>query len=112
MAILLHFCHNVITNISKEVISLKLMKKLVFPGPYQIEFQQQSLPVISTNQVLVATDYSLISPGTELALYTGTHTGLSNPNNSWAKYPFSPGYAIVGRVIAVGSEITEFHHHL
>jgi Threonine dehydrogenase and related Zn-dependent dehydrogenases len=84
-----------------------LATKLVFPGPYQIEFQQQSLQEIDSNQVIVATDYSLISPGTELALYTGTHTGLANPNNSWAKYPFSPGYAIAGTVTAIGAEVTD-----
>ncbi|GLX66968.1 zinc-dependent alcohol dehydrogenase [Paenibacillus glycanilyticus] len=86
---------------------MTIATKLVFPGPYQIEFQQETLQEIGSKQVTVATEYSLISPGTELALYTGTHTGLANPHNRWAKYPFSPGYAIAGTVTAIGGEVTD-----
>jgi 2-desacetyl-2-hydroxyethyl bacteriochlorophyllide A dehydrogenase len=45
-------------------------------------------------------DFSAISPGTELANYAGDQTLFPNPN----RYPFHPGYAAVGEVIAAGEE--------
>jgi len=64
--------------------------------------------VLESKELLVECIYSLISPGTELAIFTGTHPGIKNPNNEFAKYPFFPGYAAVGKVIAVGSEVRDF----
>ncbi|BFT74634.1 zinc-binding dehydrogenase [Paenibacillus sp. P36] len=83
-------------------------RTVIFPEAYQVEWKQSPLPELDENQLLVKTAFSLISPGTELALYTGTHTGLLNPGNTWAKYPFTPGYAVVGSVEAVGANITDF----
>lgn len=62
---------------------------------------------IRDDEVLIETLRTLISPGTELALYTGTHVGFKDPNNLWAKYPHHPGYISVGRVIKVGKDVTE-----
>lgn len=58
-------------------------------------------------EILVETLSSLISPGTELNLFTGRHSGISDPQNKWAKYPFYPGYASCGEVKAVGEGVTE-----
>ena len=80
--------------------------KIVFPESYAIELQPEShVPVPHDNEFVLETHYSLISPGTELALYTGTHIGLKNPHNTWAQYPFHPGYAAVGRIVAHGSDV-------
>ncbi len=80
--------------------------KIVFPAAYAVEFVPQSaVPVPGDDEVVLETRYSLISPGTELALYRGTHIGLNDPGNSWAKYPFSPGYASVGRIKAQGVRV-------
>lgn len=68
-----------------------------------IEFQKTPLDC-GEKQLLVRNTYSLISPGTELALYTGTHVGFSDPDIAWAKYPIQPGYASVG-------VIEESHSH-
>jgi len=57
-------------------------------------------------EVLVETLKTLISPGTELALYTGTHVGFKDPNNRWAKYPHYPGYMSIGRVIKNGKNVS------
>ncbi|MDB5084189.1 MAG: dehydrogenase [Bacilli bacterium] len=82
--------------------------KVLFNGPNQTAFDQFDLSTdLSEDGVLVRTQYSLISPGTELAIYTGTHIGIPDPNNTFAKYPFSPGYASVGEVVAVGDAVTE-----
>lgn len=83
---------------------------VVFRAPFQLEFEEKELNPgrLADNQVLVRAVYSLISPGTELALYTGTHVGLPDPSNTFAKFPFFPGYASVGEVVARGSAVQEF----
>jgi threonine dehydrogenase-like Zn-dependent dehydrogenase len=80
-----------------------------FPAAYQVEMEEA--PVAAQpgpKQLLVKTLYSLISPGTELAMYTQTHIGFSDPTNTYAKYPFYPGYTAVGRIEAAGSEVQGF----
>lgn len=84
------------------------LRQIVFPKPYVVEVREEPLPSVGADQLLVKTEYSLISPGTELALYMGTHAGIPDPNNIWAKYPFSPGYAVVGRIEAAGEGIQDF----
>jgi 2-desacetyl-2-hydroxyethyl bacteriochlorophyllide A dehydrogenase len=49
----------------------------------------------------------LISVGTELALYTGTHIGFTLPEPPFPMMPQRPGYAMVGRVTAVGDEVED-----
>lgn len=83
-------------------------KKLLFPEPYRVQYEIGAVPEPGTNQLLVKTEFSLISPGTELAFYMGTHTGISDPANTWAKYPFFPGYAVTGHVEAAGKGIRDF----
>jgi 2-desacetyl-2-hydroxyethyl bacteriochlorophyllide A dehydrogenase len=80
-------------------------RRIVFPGPFQVEYEHSTIEALASDEVLIQTEYSLISPGTELALYTGTHVDLPNPNNKFAKFPFYPGYASVGIVTAVGSGV-------
>lgn len=58
--------------------------------------------------LLIRCLYSLISAGTELAMYTHTHIGFADPANTYAQYPFYPGYTAVGQVEAVGSEVKGF----
>lgn len=60
------------------------------------------------NEVLVRATRTLVSPGTEMSLWCGTHAQLTDPANRWAKYPFRSGYCAVGIVEAVGDNITEF----
>lgn len=76
---------------------------LVFSSAFTAEFQTRELPSPRENEVTVQNRYSLISPGTELALYTGSHVGFSDPEITWARYPIEPGYASVGEVIESGS---------
>lgn len=86
-----------------------LQKQILFKGPFELDYETNQLDVhLDENGVLIRTEYSLISPGTELALYTGTHVGLPDPNNTFAKYPFYPGYSVVGRVVAVGANVKGF----
>ncbi|TJY44124.1 zinc-binding alcohol dehydrogenase [Cohnella pontilimi] len=86
----------------------KLMgRRLVFPEAFQCTFESSEwMPsAVPDDSVLIRNDFSLISPGTELALYTGTHIDIDNLLNTWAKLPFYPGYASVGEVIAIGRSV-------
>jgi 2-desacetyl-2-hydroxyethyl bacteriochlorophyllide A dehydrogenase len=87
---------------------MDISQKIIFSAPYQADVLQHPIPQLAANQIRIKTLYSLISPGTELAMYTGTHTGISNPANNWAKFPFMPGYALVGVVEELGAEIQQF----
>lgn len=73
--------------------------------PYKVEIREVDLPNPAPNQILVECEASAISAGTELAVYTGSHQWLKDPNMPDWKFPFRPGYSAAGRVIAVGSEI-------
>jgi 2-desacetyl-2-hydroxyethyl bacteriochlorophyllide A dehydrogenase len=48
----------------------------------------------------------LVSAGTEIAVYSGTHVGFATPGASYPRLPFNPGYASAGTVEAVGSAVT------
>ncbi|SEN87361.1 zinc-binding alcohol dehydrogenase [Paenibacillus sp. OV219] len=86
-------------------MTMRHITKLRFPGPYSVQYEESSFESsqLGERDVLVETQYSLISPGTELALYTGTHIDLPNPANRFAKFPFHPGYSTVGEVIEAGA---------
>ncbi|MDQ3814054.1 MAG: zinc-binding dehydrogenase [Armatimonadota bacterium] len=84
--------------------------RVVFRAPFEVALEScgnvAGTP-LGPNEIVLATRCSLISPGTELAFYTGTHVGLADPANTWAKYPFYPGYAAVGEVAGVGEEVRD-----
>ncbi|TVS20933.1 MAG: hypothetical protein EA424_01470 [Planctomycetaceae bacterium] len=71
---------------------------LVFHAQNTVRLEQCSKPVGADGQLLVRNAFSMISPGTELSLFTGAHVGFSDPEITWARYPLEPGYAAVGRV--------------
>jgi 2-desacetyl-2-hydroxyethyl bacteriochlorophyllide A dehydrogenase len=74
----------------------------VLVEPYKVEIREVELPEPGPGQVLVRTEASFVSPGTELAVYTGTHQWLQDPNLPDWKFPFRPGYSAAGEVAAVG----------
>lgn len=83
-------------------------KGLLFPDKMQVEVEDFDLPeTLQSNQILVENLFGLISPGTELAMFTQTHVGFSMPDFGYASYPFRPGYATVGRAIDVGTEVVD-----
>src|SRR5437667_2183325 len=73
--------------------------------PYRVEVREAELPPPAPNQVLVQTGVSAVSAGTELAVWTGTHQWLKDPNLPDWKFPFRPGYSAAGTVVAVGSAV-------
>src|SRR2546423_5739659 len=80
-------------------------RQAVIREPFQVEVREVELPPPAPNQILVQTEASAVSPGTELAVWTGTHQWLRDPNLPDWKFPFRPGYSAAGTVAAVGSEV-------
>src|SRR6266700_2143806 len=78
----------------------------VIVEPYRVEVREVELPPPAANQILVQTEASAVSAGTELAVYTGTHQWLKDPTLPDWKFPFRPGYSAAGTIVEVGSVIT------
>lgn len=83
-------------------------RQAVVVKPYETGVREVELPPPAANQILVATEASAISAGTELAVYTGTHQWLLDPNLPDWKFPFRPGYSAAGTVVAVGTDIKDW----
>lgn len=71
---------------------------IVFTGVNQVSLQGVEIPAPEAGEVLLEALYTLISPGTELRCRAGKQEG--------AAFPFIPGYAFTGRVIACGAGTT------
>src|SRR5204862_3675614 len=84
------------------------VRQAVIREPFQVEVREVDLPAPQPNQVLVAAEWSCVSAGTELAVWTGTHQWLKDPNLPDWKFPFRPGYSAAGTVVAVGADIQGF----
>jgi 2-desacetyl-2-hydroxyethyl bacteriochlorophyllide A dehydrogenase len=71
-------------------------------GPRDLVFEQEELDAaaIGPDEIVVATEFSAVSPGTELAAYAGLPPLRPGP-----AYPRNQGYCNCGRVIAVGSNV-------
>ena len=64
-----------------------------------VQIDEAALP---PDQVLVKTEYSAVSAGTECAWISG------NSNNPGYHFPFYPGYSAVGHVVRVGKDVKNF----
>jgi 2-desacetyl-2-hydroxyethyl bacteriochlorophyllide A dehydrogenase len=82
------------------------IRQAVIREPFQVEVREVGLPAPAANQILVATEVSAVSAGTELAVYTGTHQWLKDPNLPDWKFPFRSGYSAAGTIAAVGKDVT------
>jgi 2-desacetyl-2-hydroxyethyl bacteriochlorophyllide A dehydrogenase len=83
-------------------------RQVVLLGPAAVEVREVELPAPAPNQILVKTEASVVSAGTELAVYTGTHQWLKDPTLPDWKFPFRPGYSAAGEVVAVGSAVADW----
>ena len=75
-------------------------QRVVWPSRAKVEVETFEVPSISDDEVLVATECTLISPGTERAFLLGLP-------NARGRYPSRPGYSNIGKVIAIGKHVTE-----
>jgi 2-desacetyl-2-hydroxyethyl bacteriochlorophyllide A dehydrogenase len=82
------------------------VETLVFPAPDVCEIVESELaPDLGPHEVLIRNRLGLISPGTELAMFRGTHPGFGVAGHH-AQYPYFPGYAGVGTVVGAGARVT------
>ncbi len=81
------------------------VRQVTLVEPRKVEVREVDLPGPAPHQILVETEVSAISAGTELAVYTGTHQWLHDPNLPDWKFPFRPGYSAAGRILEVGADI-------
>lgn len=79
-------------------------RQAVITEPFKTTVREVDIPDPGPNQILIAAEYSAISAGTELAVYTGTHQWLKDPNLPDWKFPFRSGYSAAGRVLKVGKD--------
>jgi 2-desacetyl-2-hydroxyethyl bacteriochlorophyllide A dehydrogenase len=84
-------------------------RQVVILEPGRVDVREVELPSPGPNQIMVATEASAVSAGTELAVYTGTHQWLKDPSLPDWKFPFRPGYSAAGKVVAVGPGIKDWH---
>jgi bacteriochlorophyllide a dehydrogenase len=69
-------------------------RAILFTAPHQVSLETIEIPNPETDEILIKSLYSLVSPGTELRCRAGKQEGVV--------FPFIPGYTMVGRVIARG----------
>jgi len=79
-------------------------RQAVITEPFKTSVREVELADPAPNQILIAAEYSAISAGTELAVYTGTHQWLKDPNLPDWKFPFRSGYSAAGHVLKVGKD--------
>ncbi|MCX5734731.1 MAG: zinc-binding alcohol dehydrogenase [candidate division NC10 bacterium] len=80
--------------------------RLLFPEINRTAWEEFEIPETPAAHSVVARSIcSLVSPGTELAIYTGAHMGFSLPEPPFPLIPHRPGYALVGVVEALGSAV-------
>ena len=82
-------------------------RRLFCSAVREVEWRPFEVPDIpEPHHVVIKAACSLISAGTELAIYSGSHIGFTIPNPpEWLKFPIGQGYAMAGTVEAVGSEV-------
>lgn len=84
-----------------------------FEKPFCVSVREETLPTCAPDQVLVQTIVSAISAGTELLFYRGQVPATMTVDATipalaeTMRYPLQYGYACVGRVVEIGSQISD-----
>ena len=83
------------------------IREVVVTGQNRVELQTTKIDAsaLAANELLIDTEYTFISSGTELANYTGREPKVFQ-KGSWCEYPWRSGYANVGIVREVGSAVS------
>jgi len=80
-------------------------KYIVYPAREQVAVWEEDITPPTEGEILCQAEKSLISIGTELHCLRG----VADPGTNWydwIKFPFRPGYSMVGRVLEVGPGVT------
>jgi 2-desacetyl-2-hydroxyethyl bacteriochlorophyllide A dehydrogenase len=83
-----------------------ISRTVAFTGKQKCELQEIEVADPGPNEVLVRSDVTLISTGTECICYRGEFDEGSHWHG-WVQYPFFPGYSNSGRVEAVGKDVSK-----
>lgn len=83
------------------------IQQVVVTGQNQVELQTSEIDDknLGESEILIDTECTFISAGTELANYTGKEPKVFQ-QGSWCAYPWKSGYANVGIVRAIGENVT------
>jgi 2-desacetyl-2-hydroxyethyl bacteriochlorophyllide A dehydrogenase len=81
-------------------------RSLFFTGPRQLELREEAMPEPRGGELLVKTELSAISAGTEMLAYRGEIPSAIDAQgdaiSGQLSYPLAYGYAAVGRVLQTG----------
>ena len=75
-------------------------QRVVWPSRAKVDVETFALLPLGDDEVLVETECTLISPGTERAFLLGLP-------NAQGRYPTRPGYSNIGTVVDVGKAVTD-----
>lgn len=79
--------------------------RVLVRGERDVVFEKAKIPdQPRPGEILIETETTFISAGTELANYTALDPTVSTPG-SWNAYPWPSGYANSGHIVAIGDEI-------
>jgi threonine dehydrogenase-like Zn-dependent dehydrogenase len=89
--------------------------EICFVGPYEVRCIKKDRNIaLQPNQVLIQSEYSLISSGTELKIFQGKFdtdapldTTIQDFNQEKMSYPLAYGYSLVGKIIECGSNVAD-----
>ena len=76
-------------------------QRVIWPERATVDIEAFELPNIKDDDVLVASECTLISPGTERAFL------LSLPN-ARGGYPSRPGYSNIGKIVEIGKNVSGY----
>jgi 2-desacetyl-2-hydroxyethyl bacteriochlorophyllide A dehydrogenase len=93
-----------------ERANIMQARRLFCTAARQVQWEAFEIPETpGAHDVIVKSACSLISAGTEIAVYSGSHIGFTLPDPPhWLKFPVSMGYALTGAVQATGSAVKEW----
>jgi threonine dehydrogenase-like Zn-dependent dehydrogenase len=85
-------------------------RRVVFPAFREAAWEDVPLAApdaLGPHEVLYRAVCSMVSAGTELGVFAGTHIGFRTPGATYPRIPFRPGYVSAGVVEAVGSDVLD-----
>ena len=80
---------------------------IVFTGKDQVEVRREPVPSLKSGQILVESQCTLISTGTE-GIVLGRKFEAGTHWDDWIKYPHYPGYNCAARVLEVAPDVTDW----
>jgi alcohol dehydrogenase len=75
-------------------------RSLLLTAPYQLTWLEETLSEPTASEILVKTDCTAVSLGSELPVYLGNSRHVSHT------YPIMTGYESLGRVLVLGEDVT------